>query len=100
MILVSKDKILARLNELGFAEVQRLRNLGENLGDDEVVREWLEIRAFERLEEAHLLQKRSVAAAERSARASEKAAGLSALAAFISLVAILVTLAKEWGWFN
>ena len=69
--------------------------------------EWSGAHEVKLRDENFALQWRSVEAAERSAKASEAAAlssktsaRLAAAAATISLVAILVTLAKEWGWFN
>ncbi len=92
MLLTEKDKLFARLNELGFEEVQRLRNRGENPGSDEMVREWLEIQGYQRLEEAHQLHRRATEAAERSASASERASRYAMYTAIIALIAIIVSM--------
>lgn len=42
-VIESKQRIFDRLDELGFQEVQRLRNAGQlKEHDDMAVREWLE----------------------------------------------------------
>lgn len=92
MLIIEKDEVFSRLNQLGFEEVQRLRNRGEDLGPDEMVREWLEIRGFQRLKEAHELHRRATEAAERSALASERAARYAMYAAIISVVAVVVSM--------
>jgi hypothetical protein len=48
MMLELKEKVFARLNELGFAEVQARLGRGEHLGNPALVREWLELNAPER----------------------------------------------------
>jgi hypothetical protein len=48
MMLEFKEKVFARLNELGFEEVQARLDRGEYLGDPQLVREWLELHALER----------------------------------------------------
>lgn len=93
MLVIERDEIFSRLNQLGFEEVQRLRNRGDDLGPDAIVREWLEIRGFQRLEEAHELHRRATEAAERSALASERAARYAMYAATISVVAVIVSMA-------
>lgn len=45
MMLEFKEKVFARLNELGFDEVRVRRDRGERLGDPQLVREWLELYA-------------------------------------------------------
>lgn len=45
MMLELKEKVFARLNALGFEEVQARRDRGEHLGDPQLVREWLELHA-------------------------------------------------------
>ena len=45
MMLELKEKVFARLNELGFEEVQARLGRGERLGDPALVREWLELYA-------------------------------------------------------
>lgn len=52
MMLEFKEKVFARLNELTLEEVQARLNRGENLGDPQLVREWLQLRGLERLEKA------------------------------------------------
>ena len=48
MMLELKEHVFARLNELGFEEVQARLERGEHLGDAQLVREWLELPASER----------------------------------------------------
>jgi len=48
MMLELIEKVFQRLNELGFEEVRARIDRGERLGDPELVREWLELRARER----------------------------------------------------
>ena len=48
MMLELKEQVFARLNELGFEEVQARLARGEHLGDAQLVREWLELSASER----------------------------------------------------
>jgi len=48
MMLELKEKVFARLNELGFEEVRARISRGEHLGDPQIVREWLELNAPER----------------------------------------------------
>ncbi len=48
MMLELKEKIFARLSELGFGEVQARISRGEHLGDPQLVREWLELNSPER----------------------------------------------------
>ena len=50
MMLELREKVFARLNELGFEEVRARLDRGEQLGDRALVREWLELRAAERLQ--------------------------------------------------
>jgi hypothetical protein len=50
MMLELKEKVFARLNALGFEEVQARLDRGEHLGDRALVREWLELGAAERLQ--------------------------------------------------
>jgi len=45
MMLELKEKVFARLNELGFEEVQARLSRGERLGNPQLVREWLELQA-------------------------------------------------------
>ena len=45
MMLELMEKVFARLNELGFEEVQARIGRGEHLGDPQIVREWLELNA-------------------------------------------------------
>ena len=49
-MLELKEHVFARLDELGFEEVQTRLARGEHLGDAQLVREWLELRAAERLQ--------------------------------------------------
>jgi hypothetical protein len=39
------EKVFARLNQLGFEEVQARIGRGEHLGDPQMVREWLELNS-------------------------------------------------------
>jgi len=48
MMLELKEHVFARLNELGFEEVQARISRGEHLGNPELVREWLELPESER----------------------------------------------------
>lgn len=48
MMLELKEHVFARLNELGFGEVQARLERGEHLGDAQLVREWLGLSAAER----------------------------------------------------
>ena len=48
MMLELKEHVFARLDELGFEEVQARLAGGERLGDLQLVREWLELHAPER----------------------------------------------------
>jgi hypothetical protein len=48
MMLELKEHVFARLNELGFEQVQARISRGEPLGDPPLVREWLELNAPER----------------------------------------------------
>ena len=65
-ILFSDATAFARLDELGFDQVQFKRNRGESLDvADEQVRRWLELRAYDRRAVLDELQRRSVEAAER-----------------------------------
>ncbi len=48
MMLELKQKEFARLDALGFEEVRIRSSRGEHLGDPQLVREWLELRAAER----------------------------------------------------
>ena len=63
MMLELKEKVFARLNALGFEEVQARRDRGEHLGDPQLVREWLELRGLERFEAGRELQQRAAASA-------------------------------------
>jgi hypothetical protein len=45
MMLELMEKVFARLNALGFEEVQARIGRGEHLGDAQIVREWLELNA-------------------------------------------------------
>ena len=47
MMLELKEHVFARLNQLGFEEVQARISRGEHLGDAQIVREWLELHAQE-----------------------------------------------------
>ena len=49
-MLELKEHVFARLDELGFEDVQTRLARGEHLGDAQLVREWLELRAAERLQ--------------------------------------------------
>ena len=48
MMLELKEKVFARLHEVGLEEVQARLDRGEHLGDPQIVREWLELHAPER----------------------------------------------------
>jgi hypothetical protein len=48
MMLELKEHVFARLDELGFEEVQTRLARGEHVGDAQLVREWLELHAPER----------------------------------------------------
>lgn len=50
MMLELKEKVFARLDELGVEEVQARLDRGERLGDPALVREWLELRAAGRVQ--------------------------------------------------
>jgi len=50
MMLELMEKVFERLNELGYDEVRARLARGEHLGDPDLVREWLELRAAERLQ--------------------------------------------------
>jgi hypothetical protein len=50
MMLELMEKVFERLNELGYDEVRARLACGEHLGDPDLVREWLELRATERLQ--------------------------------------------------
>jgi hypothetical protein len=39
------ENVFARLNQLGFEEVQARIGRGEHLGDPQMVREWLELNS-------------------------------------------------------
>ena len=45
MMLELMEKVFARLNEIGFEEVQARISRGEHLGDPQIVREWLALNA-------------------------------------------------------
>jgi hypothetical protein len=45
MMLELIERVFAHLNELGFEEVQARIGRGEQLGDPQLVREWLELHA-------------------------------------------------------
>jgi hypothetical protein len=45
MMLELREKVFERLNKLGIEEVQARLDRGEHLGDAQLVREWLELRA-------------------------------------------------------
>ena len=48
MMLELKEHVFARLDQLGFDEVQSRISRGEHLGDAQIVREWLELNAPKR----------------------------------------------------
>ena len=48
MMLELKERLFAKLDELGFAEVWARRKRGEYLGNPQIVREWLELNDPER----------------------------------------------------
>jgi hypothetical protein len=48
MLLEVIEKVFARLNALGYAEVRARLDRGEHLGDPDLVREWLELNAPQR----------------------------------------------------
>jgi len=48
MMLELKEHVFARLNQLGFEEVQARFSRGEHLGEPQLVREWLELPEAER----------------------------------------------------
>jgi hypothetical protein len=50
MMLELMEKVFERLNALGYDEVRARLARGEHLGDPDLVREWLELRAAERLQ--------------------------------------------------
>ena len=50
MMLELMEKVFERLNELGYDEVRARLARSEHLGDPDLVREWLELRAAERLQ--------------------------------------------------
>lgn len=85
---------------MGEAEVLRQQLTGALQEPPDHVDHWLEVQDKLRLLEAQAVQQRALAAAERSAASSEKSARMAAFAAVISLVAILITMVKEWGWFD
>ena len=47
MMLELKERVFARLDELGLEEVQARISRGEQLGNPRLVREWLELRTHE-----------------------------------------------------
>jgi hypothetical protein len=50
MMLELKEHVFARLDELGFEEVQARIARGEHLGDAQLVREWLELAAANKVQ--------------------------------------------------
>jgi len=48
MMLELKEHVFARLNQIGFEEVQARFSRGEHLGEAQLVREWLNLPQSER----------------------------------------------------
>ena len=57
MMLELKERVFARLDQLGFEEVWARRKRGEYLGTPQIVREWLELNDPDRRGEAGEPQK-------------------------------------------
>ncbi|HXM83213.1 MAG TPA: hypothetical protein VN929_14970 [Burkholderiales bacterium] len=88
----TKEQLFARLEAMGFEKVSAMRNRGILDGEPSWIYEWLEDRGIKRLDEAHVLQRKAVYAAERSASSSEKAARFAMLAALIALATVVASI--------
>jgi hypothetical protein len=88
----TKDQLFARLEAMGFEKVSAMRNRGILDGEPSWIYEWLEDRGIKRLDEAHVMQRKAVYAAERSAAGAEKSARYAMFAALIALATVLASI--------
>ena len=92
MMTETKEQLFARLEALGFEKVSEMRNRGILDGEPTWVYEWLEDHGTKRLDEASILQREAVHAAERSAAGAEKAARYAMFAALVALATVVASI--------
>ena len=88
----TKEELFARLESMGFEKVSEMRNRGILDGEPAWVYEWLEDRGTKQQDEANVLRREAVYAAERSAAGAEKAARYAMFAALVALATVVASI--------